>query len=238
MKSPEPTVEEGHARDRRRFFNPETIEPIARDHPLRDREECLPPQRTTTRCRRRSRDVEEHGKQADQRVDDHVAEDEQRDAQESVGAAQIDLQLRHHPFPLLRLKQAGLRPVLHHPLLRGSPARRRADRSSFVTPESSRQHHEQNHDDRSGDDEVDQPDDESAHRVEQPHADARIAIQRPVRHKRESPIAHAEINRRGCERQQARRDRPIRCPAPARRRSRPAGARWRQAAGRRRGNAP
>ncbi len=119
-EEPRADREERHARDRRGFFNPKTIEPIAGDHPLREREEA---------SRRNEQqhgaggvaNVEEHGKQADQRVDDHVAEDEQRDAQESIGAAQIDLQFRDHPFPLLRLKQAGLGPVLHHPLLADRP---------------------------------------------------------------------------------------------------------------------
>ena len=37
------------------------------------------------------------------------------------------------------LQQSRLRRVLDHPLLNGSPARRRAGRSSFVTPDSSRE---------------------------------------------------------------------------------------------------
>src|SRR4030095_9861910 len=90
------------------------------DHPLREREEY---------SRRHERQqtggfvakVKEQRKQRHYRGDDQVAENRQREPQEWVGAAQIDLQLGNHLVPLLRLKQAGLRPVLHHPLLPDRP---------------------------------------------------------------------------------------------------------------------
>ena len=105
----------GHAGHRCRFLDAESIQPKPLHQHLRHREEC---ERGKSRQVHRGALAEIQGdhEQSGQRIDDHVAEHEQRDAQENVGAAQIHLQVGQHPVLLFRNQQSRLGPVIDQAL--------------------------------------------------------------------------------------------------------------------------